>query len=137
MITRNMVRCLCFEMGRFQGACLALKRQCFAQQVWALERAGIAPKGSSEVSSFLETGADALVEGGKCDSWLLPFSRFRSRIVEMQDRRVSICSNMRSVCMGVPVAAMLRSAHPHCWQSVRRKQLFTPMYFFLVRKPVK
>jgi hypothetical protein len=35
-------------------------------QVWVLEKFGIAPKGSSEVSGFLETGADALVEGGKC-----------------------------------------------------------------------
>lgn len=33
--------------------------------VWWLELFGIAPKGSCEVSGFLETGADALVEGGK------------------------------------------------------------------------
>mmetsp|Transcript_33996 Transcript_33996/g.96315 ORF Transcript_33996/g.96315 Transcript_33996/m.96315 type:complete len:103 (-) Transcript_33996:357-665(-) len=50
--------------------------------VWALEKVGIAPKGSSDVSTFLETGADALVEGGK-------------------------------------------------------KELFTPMYFFVARKPLK
>jgi sterol 24-C-methyltransferase len=50
--------------------------------VWALEKLGIAPKGSVGVSSFLVVGADALVEGG-------------------------------------------------------RKDIFTPMYFTLARKPLK
>uniref|UniRef100_A0A061S3D5 Methyltransferase n=1 Tax=Tetraselmis sp. GSL018 TaxID=582737 RepID=A0A061S3D5_9CHLO len=58
----------------------AIGRAVTRNMVWALEKVGIAPKGSSEVSSFLETGADALVEGGK-------------------------------------------------------KELFTPMFFFLARKP--
>jgi len=60
----------------------SIGRMITRNMVWALEKAGIAPKGSSEVSSFLETGADALVEGGK-------------------------------------------------------RQLFTPMYFCLARKPLK
>ena len=34
-------------------------------QVWFMELVGIAPKGSVRVSSFLETAADGLVEGGK------------------------------------------------------------------------
>jgi sterol 24-C-methyltransferase len=33
--------------------------------VWTLELLGIAPKGSSRVSSFLEKAADGLLEGGK------------------------------------------------------------------------
>mmetsp|Transcript_30095 Transcript_30095/g.75852 ORF Transcript_30095/g.75852 Transcript_30095/m.75852 type:complete len:342 (+) Transcript_30095:83-1108(+) len=60
----------------------ALGRLFTRNMVWGLEKIGIAPKGSCEVSAFLETGADALVEGGK-------------------------------------------------------KELFTPMYFFLARKPTK
>lgn len=34
--------------------------------VWVLETLGAAPKGSVSVSQFLEKGADALVEGGRC-----------------------------------------------------------------------
>mmetsp|Transcript_35521 Transcript_35521/g.63384 ORF Transcript_35521/g.63384 Transcript_35521/m.63384 type:complete len:342 (-) Transcript_35521:293-1318(-) len=60
----------------------AIGRFITRNMVWGLEKVGIAPKGSCEVSSFLETGADALVEGGK-------------------------------------------------------KELFTPMYFFVARKPSK
>ena len=32
---------------------------------WVLEKVGIAPKGTSSVSSFLEKGADGLCAGGK------------------------------------------------------------------------
>lgn len=35
--------------------------------VWCLETCGIAPKGTIEVSNFLERGADCLVEGGQQD----------------------------------------------------------------------
>lgn len=34
--------------------------------VYVLETLGVAPKGSVSVSQFLEKGADALVEGGRC-----------------------------------------------------------------------
>jgi sterol 24-C-methyltransferase len=43
----------------------AIGRFITRNMVWGLEKVGIVPKGSCEVSSFLETGADALVEGGK------------------------------------------------------------------------
>eukprot|EP00127_Corallochytrium_limacisporum_P003660 Clim_evm48s151 gene=Clim_evmTU48s151 len=43
----------------------ALGRFCTRNLVWALETAGIAPKGSSKTSAVLETAADALVAGGK------------------------------------------------------------------------
>lgn len=33
--------------------------------VWAMEALRLAPRGSGQVSSILETGADALVTGGK------------------------------------------------------------------------
>lgn len=32
---------------------------------WCLEKVGIAPKGTSSVSGFLEQGADGLTDGGK------------------------------------------------------------------------
>ena len=53
------------QLIRVGLACALTRAPNALYQVWALEKFGIAPKGSSEVSSFLETGADALVEGGK------------------------------------------------------------------------
>lgn len=32
---------------------------------WCLEKAGLAPKGTSSVSNFLQKGADGLCEGGR------------------------------------------------------------------------
>ena len=40
-------------------------RACSRNLAWCLEQVGIAPKGTSRVSSFLEKGADGLCKGGK------------------------------------------------------------------------
>jgi sterol 24-C-methyltransferase len=42
-----------------------LGRKCSRTFAWALERVGLAPKGTSEVSGFLEKGQDGLCEGGR------------------------------------------------------------------------
>lgn len=43
----------------------ALGRRASRTFAWCLERIGIAPRGTSEVSDFLEKGADGLCEGGR------------------------------------------------------------------------
>lgn len=42
-----------------------LGRSCSRHFAWFLELVGIAPKGTSKVSGFLETGADGLCDGGR------------------------------------------------------------------------
>lgn len=71
-ITKSLVFISCFLSVVWECViCMAFVICCFNRtkylvlQVKTLELVGLAPQGSSRVSSFLETAAEGLVEGGR------------------------------------------------------------------------
>ena len=87
-----------------------------------LEFVGLAPAGSSKVHSILEKDADALVEGGR---WV----NISSSLIT-----IAGCSQSSYVVVFAHVKhdSFRRGDMAH-WC---REEIFTPMYFFLVRKPL-
>ncbi|CAI5491410.1 unnamed protein product [Closterium sp. Naga37s-1] len=97
--------------------------------VQVLERLRIAPAGSYRVQKFLERGADALVEGGNSSS--LPPSSPTSSFLPSPPS--SLLSPTLAIIHHFPkpyLCALLLEC------LVCRREIFTPMYFFLARKPL-
>jgi hypothetical protein len=94
----------------------------------ALEAVRVAPKGSLEVASMLERAADGLVAGGKEVGG--PSRAGRGGVVGVRVGRAALLGARRCWRARRGVAGVSELPIPQPSQG-----LFTPLYFFLVRKP--